>query len=101
MNSVARNRIQKLMVEYLMKEGAIELSLPNGVVVEFGVTQENKYGKQEITSDYCWVTASHRDRSVCIDRYNVGLRYSGEREMVCEQSILNEDGTTIKILEVV
>jgi len=101
MDSAAKNRIQRLMVEYLMKEGVLEICLPNGMVVEFGVTQENRYGKQEITPDYCWVTASQRNRSVCIDQYNLGLRYSGEREMVCEQSVLNDDGTTIKILEVI
>lgn len=101
MNSAARNRIQRLLVEYLMKEGNLQLSLPNGMVLEVGVTQENKYGEQEITPDYCWVTASQKNRSVCIDNYNLGLRYSGESEMVCEQLVLNEDGTSLKILEVV
>lgn len=101
MNSPARNKIQRLFVEYLMKEGELQLSLPNGMVLEVSITQENKYGDQEITPDYCWVMASQKNRSVCIDKYNLGLRYSGESEMVCEHTVLNSDGTSLKILDVV
>jgi hypothetical protein len=100
MSSAAKNRIQRLLVEYLLKEGALELSLPSGMVLELGVTQENRYGDQEITPDYCWVVASQRNRSVSIDRYNLGLRYQGDREMVCQQSVLNDDGTSVNILDV-
>jgi hypothetical protein len=101
MNTPARNKIQRLFVEYLMKEGALELALPNGMVLEVGVTQENRYGDQEITPDYCWLVASQKNRSVCIDSYNLGLRYAGDKEMVCEHSVLNDDGTSIKVLDVV
>lgn len=100
MNAAAKNKIQRLVVEYLLKEGSLELSLPNGMVLEVGVTQEDRYGKKEITQDYCWIVASQKNRSVCIDRYNLGLRYPGDREMVCEQSVLNDDGTNLNILEV-
>jgi len=100
MSSSAKNKIQRLLVEYLLKEGVLELSLPSGMVLEVGVTQENRYGDQEITPDYCWVVASQRNRSVSIDRYNLGLRYHGDREMVCEQSLIGEDGTNINILDV-
>lgn len=100
MNTAAKNKIQRLVVEYLLKEGSLELSLPNGMVLEVGVTQEDRYGRKEIAQDYCWVVASQKNRSVSIDRYNLGLRYTGDREMVCEQSVLNEDGTSLKILDV-
>lgn len=96
-----KNKIQQLFVEYLLKEGALELSLPNGMILEVGVTQENRYGDLEIIPDYCWVVASQKNRSVSIDRYNLGIRFSGEKEMVCEHSITSEDGTNIKILDVV
>lgn len=101
MKMTTRNKIQQLFVEHLMREGAIELALPNGMVLSVGVTQENRYGDLEITPDYCWVVASQRDRSVSIDRYNLGIRYSGEKEMVCEYSSVSDDGTNIKILDVV
>jgi hypothetical protein len=100
MNSAAKNKIQRLLVEYLLKEGTLELALPSGMVLEVGVTQENRHGDQEITPDYCWVVASQRNRSVSIDRYNLGLRYRGDREMVCQQSILDDDGTSVNILDV-
>jgi hypothetical protein len=100
MSSAAKNKIQRLLVEYLLKEGRLELALPSGMVLEVGVTQENKYGDQEITPDYCWVVASQRKRSVSIDRYNLGLQYCGDREMVCQQSVLDEDGTSVNILDV-
>ena len=100
MNAVAKSKRQRLFVEYLLKEGSLELALPTGVVLEVGVTQEDRYGRKEITPDYCWVVASQKNRSVCIDRYNLGLRYTGDREIVCEQAVLNEDGTSLKILEV-
>jgi hypothetical protein len=101
MKSTTKNKIQQLFVEHLLKEGAIELVLPNGMVLEVGVTQENRYGDLEITPDYCWIIASQKNRSVSIDNYNLGLRYSGDKEMVCEYSMMKEDGTDIKIFDVV
>lgn len=100
MDSAAKNKLQRLLTEYLLKEGSLELALPSGMVLELGVTQENRYGDQEITPDYCWVVASHRGRSVTIDRYNLGLRYKGDGEMVCEQSVLSDDGTNLHIVDV-
>jgi hypothetical protein len=101
MKSAAKSKIQRLFVEFLLKEGALEIALPNGMVLEVGLTQENKYGDLEIMPDYCWVVASHNNRSVSIDRYNLGIRYAGDKEMVCEHSVLSDDGTNINILDVV
>ena len=84
MKKTTKSKIQQLFVEYLLKEGALELALPNGMVLEVGVTQENRYGDLEITPDYCWVVASQKNRSVSIDRYNLGIRFIGEKEMFCE-----------------
>ena len=95
------NKIQQLFVEHLLKEGIVELALPNGMVLEVGVTQENKYGDLEITPDYCWVVASQKNRSVSIDSYNLGIRYIGEKEVVCEYSMMDENGTNVKIFDVI
>ena len=95
-----KNKLQQLFVEHLLKTGAVELALPNGMVLEVGVTQENKYGDLEITQDYCWVVASQKNRSVSIDSYNLGMRYTGEKEIVCEYSSVSDDGTNIKIFDV-
>jgi hypothetical protein len=99
-NFMKINKIQQLFVEQLFKEGSVELALPNGMVLEVGVTQENRYGDLEITPDYCWVVASQKNRSVSIDSYNLGIRYLGDKEIVCEYSMLKEDGTDIKVFDV-
>lgn len=101
MKMTTKKKIQQLFVEHLLREGSVELALPNGMVLEVGVTQENKNGDLEITPDYCWVVASQKNRSVSIDRYNLGLRYSGDKDIVCEHSTISADGTDIKILDVV
>jgi hypothetical protein len=97
----ARNKLQQLFMEHLFKEGSVELALPNGMVLEVGITQENRYGDLEKIQDYCWVVASQKNRSVSIDRYNLGMRYSGEKEIVCEYSAMSEDGTNVKVFDVV
>lgn len=101
MKKTTKSKIQQLFVEHLLKEGVVELALPNGMILEVGVTQENRYGDLEITPDYCWVVASQKNRSVSIDSYNLGIRYSGDNQMVCEYSMLKEDGTDIKIFDVI
>jgi hypothetical protein len=101
MKRTTKNKIQRLFVDYLLKEGALELTLPNGMVLEVGVTQENKYGDLEITPDYCWVVASQMNRSVSIDSYNLGIRYPEGKEMLCEHSIQSADGTSINVLDVI
>ncbi len=101
MKKTTRNKLQQLFVEYLIKEGSVSLSLPNGMILEVGVTQENRYGDLEIVPDYCWVIASQKNRSVSIDDYNLGIRYTGNKEMICEYSLLSEDGNDIKIFDVI
>jgi hypothetical protein len=99
MKKTTSAKIQQMFVEFLMREGAVELALPNGVVLEIGVTQENRYGDLEITPDYCWIVASQDDRSISMDNYNLGIRYTGD-EMVCEYSMPSADGTNINVLDV-
>lgn len=101
MKKTTKNKVQQMFVETLMRDGALELVLPNGMVLEVGVTQENKYGDLEITPDYCWIVATQRDRSISMDNYNLGIRYVGDKDMVCEYSMLSKDGININILDVV
>jgi hypothetical protein len=94
-------KVQQMFVDLLMREGSVELVLPNGMVLEVGITQENRYGDLEKVPDYCWVVASHKHRSISIDNYNLGIRYTGDKEMVCEYSMQSEDGVNINILDLV
>jgi len=101
MKKATVSKVQRMFIELLMKEGALELALPNGMVLEVGITQENESGDLEITPNYCWIVASQKGRSISMDNYNLGIRYSGDKEMVCEYSMTSEDGTNINVLDVV
>ena len=45
--------------------------------------------------------SSQKNRSISMDNYNLGIRYSGDEKMVCEYSMMSEEGTNIKVLDVV
>jgi hypothetical protein len=97
-----KSKIQELLMHHLMYEGSIELRLPDGMVIEVGMTQENEEGDLEINPHYCWVIASQDDRAVNIDTYNLGLRYSQSKDkMVIEQDVISLDGKPTCVLEVV
>ena len=101
MKKNTNSKIQQLFVEHLMKEGIVSLLLPNGMVLEVGVTQEDKNGDLKIIEDYCWVVASQKDRAVSIDDYSLGIRYSGDKEMICEHSLSSEEGSDIKMFDLI
>jgi hypothetical protein len=96
------NKIQQLFITELLREGHVVLTLPNQMHLEVGITTEGRDGDLQLTDDYCWVIASQEDRSVSIDSYNLGLRYSNERDkIICEQDVIDFDGQPMRILEVV
>lgn len=102
MKKITKDKIQSLLVRLLLEEGSVELTLPDGMVLEVGVTQESKKGDLEITPDYCWVVASQHDRAVSIDSYNLGLRYSQKQsKLICEQDAIDYNGDEIKLFNVV
>lgn len=102
MKKATKNKIQQLFVDYLLNNGSVELILPNDMVLEVGITQENRYGDLERIPDYCWVIASQKGRSVSIDSYNLGLRFSNQnKKMICEHDAVSEEGENIKILDVI
>jgi len=102
MKKFTKNRIQSLLVRHLLQEGSIELVLPDGMILEVGLTQEGNAGNLEIADDYCWVIASQHDRAVSIDSYNLGLRYSQEQDkLICEQDAIDYNGDAVKVFDVV
>lgn len=97
----SKRKIQQLLIDHLMEEGSIELILPDGMVLEVGLTQENRFGKLEVIPDYCWVIASQHDRAVSIDSYNLGLRYNADDESLTVEHEEMKDNKPVKILDVV
>jgi len=94
-----RDKIQHLLITHLLKEGKVELALPDGMTPELGITQEGKHGPEK-QDDYCWVVASHKNRIVSMDSYNLGLEIRDDR-MILEDDITDLYGEPLKILEVV
>jgi hypothetical protein len=97
-----RNKVQQTFITCLLEEGHVQLNLPNDMVLEVGITQENKNGDLEKIPNYCWVIASQKGRSVSIDEYNLGLRYQDEKDrLICEHETVSNEGENIKILDVI
>jgi hypothetical protein len=96
------NKIQALLINHLMKHGTIQLKLPDNVVVEIGITAEDKEGNIKKTEDYCWVIAAKESRAACLDSYNLGIRFEDEDKMiVMEDNFIDCDGNPIRQLNVV
>jgi hypothetical protein len=95
------NKIQSLLINHLLKHGHIQLRLPDNVVLEIGITEEDKYGNYKKTEDYCWVIAQKENRAACIDSYNLGIRFDDEEKaLVLEDSFVDSDGNSIRALNV-
>lgn len=99
---MSKNKIQSLIVTHLLKHGQISLILPDGVKLEIGLTQEDDEGNLVVQEDYCWVIATHKDRSTCLDPYNMGLKFSDdEKILVFDDKFTNKDGEPVRRLDVV
>lgn len=97
-----KNKIQSLLVTHLMKHGQIELLLPDGVILEIGITQEGKDGEIVKKDDYCWVITSRGGRSTSIDSYNLGLRFNDEKNvLVLEDQFVDQNGEQVRRLDVI
>ena len=96
------NKIQRLFINELLKEGQVELVLPTGMTLEVGITQEGANGGLEKQADYCWLIASQDNRSVSIDQYTFGLRFSKDSDrMICSDDIVSYDGQQMRVFDVV
>jgi hypothetical protein len=100
MKKVTKSKVQEVFISHLLKEGQVQLLLPNGMTLEVGITQENRYGDLEKNPNYCWVIASQNGREVSIDEYNLGLRFE-EDKMICEHQSVSNTGENITILDIV
>ena len=95
-------KIQNLFINELIKEGQVELVLPTGMTLEVGITQEGESGDLEKQSDYCWLIASQDDRSVSIDQYTFGLRFSEDPDkMICSNDVVDYEGHQVRVFEVI
>ena len=93
------DKIQHLLITHLLDKGHIELTLPDGMVLELGIVQENKFGELEKTEDYSWVIATQKNRSISMDSYNLALRYTDCDDKIIVEDIYEDcDGRPVKLL---
>lgn len=89
-----KDKIQHLLISYLLQEGSIKLNLPDGMSLEIGIVKEDKNGKLSIEEDYCFLTATQKSREVAIDSYNFGLKFDDDNgRIIIEDKIDLTDGT--------
>lgn len=77
-----KDKIQHLLITYLLSYGSIELALPDGVKLGIGITQEAEDGSVVKQKDYCWVRTQRQNREVAIDSYNVGMNLKGQGNII-------------------
>ncbi len=96
-----KDKIQHLIISYLLENGQIAINLPDGLNLEIGITQEGKHGNLIKKDNYCWVVANMDDRTASIDSYNLGLKFLSDENLVFEYETINENGENIKMLDVI
>jgi hypothetical protein len=96
-----KDKIQQLLVTYLLKEGSIKLKLPDGITLEVGIVKEGKDGTLKLLDNYCWLIASQKDREISIDSYNLAMRYKDENDkVILEDNAENENGDKMRIFSI-
>lgn len=83
-----KDKLQHLLITYLLQEGQVEFTLPSGLKVELGITKESKCGRRML-EDYCYLIASQDDRVVSLDSFNLGLQFSRDRLVFDEEDAEN------------
>lgn len=101
MNDAKGRKLQYLLISELLKQGTVELLLPDGMTLEIGIVQEDK-GKLIKSENYCYVVASRDCESALIDSYGLGLEFESEETTILyDDEILDENGRMIRRFDVV
>jgi hypothetical protein len=90
----SKDKIQHMLITHLLKEGSIEIVLPQGMRLELGLTKEGKHGTN-ICDDYCFLQAQQDDKKISLDTYSLGLEFSSDR------MIFGDEEEDIQTLEVI
>ena len=73
-----RDKIQCLLITYLMEKGQINLVLPDGMNLSLGITTFTKSGIQK-EDNYCWLEASQDARQISLDSHNLDFQFGKDR----------------------
>lgn len=96
-------KLQYLVIQQLLEQGNVCLMLPDGITLEIGITQEDRFGDLKKVDDYCYIVATTKDgRSTMLDSYNLGLQFQDhENTIVYEDEMMDDEGTLVRTLDVV
>lgn len=99
---MSKQKIQSLLISHLLQHGHIDLSLPDGMVLEIGIDQEGVNGSLVKKDDYCWVIASQGSRATTIDSFNLGLRFADDdSSLVFEDRFTDDVGEKVRRLDII
>jgi len=101
MSNTKTNKLQYLLIKQLLETGKVQLLLPDGMTLEIGVVQEDKYGDLVKTDDYCYIVATCDDRSTMIDSYNLSLEFKDRLNIIYEGTDVCDNGDIVKYMDVV
>ena len=92
-----KDKIQHLLITHLMENGQISLTLPTGIIVDIGCTQETKRGTEK-NNQNSWVSTTQNERALYMDQYNLTLQYPGNPVVMEEK---DNNGVSVHVLDVV
>ena len=95
----SKDKIQHMLITHLLKEGDIDLALPNNMRLSVGITREGKDGYPVIQDQYCWISAAKGDRETFIDSYGLEMKFS--EGLVVHDDINTEEGGHMNFVDVI
>ena len=102
MKTNKQTKIQELIVKHLKEHGTLDILLPDGIVLEIGITHTDRKGNVVKADDYCYVVAAREDKKTLLDSYNIGLSFAdADDSIVFEEAGWDDHGTPVRRVDVI
>lgn len=102
MSNAKARKLQCLLIKELLENGSVELILPDGITLEVGILQKDKFGNVSKADGYCYVVATRAGKTTLLDSYNLGVQYEPESDtIIFEDEITDDNGKVVKTLDVI
>lgn len=100
-NQSKKSKIQSLIIKHLLDHGSLDIMLPDGIVLEIGVSKIGKPCRDD-DFDYSYVAATQGDRSVVLDRFSLGMSFEDKDDsIVLEDKFADAQGRELRRLDVI